>query len=206
MPACEPQSKGFLTACARPAATHRSPLRASSRGSRPRCRELPSIEESIALQNRAAPSVAEVATRGWFSVCKPLAVCSALVVCLVSAHAQAGPLEEAANYTGVELYQEHCASCHGEHAHGDGPVAPSLRVAVPDLTKISARQGGTFPVDRVRSVIDGRTPLAPHGTRNMPVWGWAFRASTTNTGPQAEYRTQALIGLLVDYLRSIQQK
>jgi len=78
-------------------------------------------------------------------------------------------------------------------------------VAVPDLTRIAAREGGKFPVDRVRSVIDGRTPLAPHGTRNMPVGGWAFRASTTSTDPQAEYRTQALIGLLVDYLRSIQQ-
>lgn len=152
------------------------------------------------------PPVVEVARRRFPTSRRPLAVCATLIACLVSAHAHAGQLEDLANYTGVELYQEHCASCHGEHAHGDGPVALSLRVAVPDLTRIAARQGGTFPVDRVRSVIDGRTPLAPHGTRNMPVWGWAFRASTTNTGAQAEYRTQALIGLLVDYLRSIQQK
>lgn len=139
------------------------------------------------------------------SACRSLAVWSAVLACVASTGACAGPLEDLANYTGVELYQEHCASCHGVQAHGDGPVALTLRVAVPDLTRIAAREGGKFPVDRVRSVIDGRTPLAPHGTRDMPVWGWAFRASTTSTDPQAEYRTQALIGLLVDYLRSIQR-
>lgn len=144
--------------------------------------------------------------RGPSSAFKALAVCAAMLACVVSARAHAGHLEDLANYTGVELYKEHCASCHGEQGHGDGPVALSLRVGVPDLTRIAARQGGAFPVDRVRSVIDGRTPLAPHGTRNMPVWGWAFRASSTSTDAQAEYRTQALIGLLVDYLRSIQQK
>lgn len=143
--------------------------------------------------------------RGLCGVCRSAALRAAILACMGFAHAHAGPFEELTNYTGVELYQEHCASCHGAQAHGDGPVALSLRVAVPDLTRIAAREGGKFPVDRVRSVIDGRTPLAPHGTRNMPVWGWAFRASTTSTDPQAEYRTQALIGLLADYLRSIQQ-
>lgn len=152
------------------------------------------------------PSVVGPARRGCHTARLSFVICAALVFWLVSARVHAGQLEDLANYTGVELYQEHCASCHGERAHGDGPVALSLKVAVPDLTRIAARQRGAFPVDRVRSVIDGRVPLAAHGTRNMPVWGWAFRASTTNTGPQAEYRTQALIGLLVDYLRSIQQK
>jgi mono/diheme cytochrome c family protein len=132
--------------------------------------------------------------------------CLAVVACLASGHSRAGQLEDLSSYTGAELYQEYCASCHGEQAHGDGPVASSLKVQVPDLTRISARQGGTFPVDRVRSLIDGRIPMPPHGTRTMPVWGWAFRATSTSTDPQAEYRTQALIGLLVDYLRSIQQK
>ncbi len=164
-----------------------------------------SVEESFAVENRGVP-VFENENRGPSSAFKALAVCAAMLACVVSARAHAGHLEDLANYTGVELYKEHCASCHGEQGHGDGPVALSLRVGVPDLTRIAARQGGAFPVDRVRSVIDGRTPLAPHGTRNMPVWGWAFRASSTSTDAQAEYRTQALIGLLVDYLRSIQQK
>jgi len=128
-----------------------------------------------------------------------------LVVGAACGWARAGNLEDLSSYTGAGLYQEHCASCHGQRGRGDGPVARSLKVQVPDLTRISARQGGTFPSDRVRSVIDGRTPVAPHGTRNMPVWGWAFRATSTSTDPQVEYQTQALIGLLVDYLRSIQR-
>jgi hypothetical protein len=40
----------------------------------------------------------------------------------------------------------------------------------------------------------------------MPVWGRAFRAGNPGGDPQTEYRTQALIGLLIDCLRSIQQK
>lgn len=159
------------------------------------------------MQNHATLALAENTSRPRrSSACRSLAVCALTYAGMACALAHAGPLEDLANYTGVELYQEHCASCHGEQGHGDGPVALSLKVGVPDLTRIAARQAGKFPADRVRSVIDGRTPLAPHGTRNMPVWGWAFRASTTSTDPQAEYRTQALIGLLVDYLRSIQEK
>ena len=132
--------------------------------------------------------------------------CLATLACAASAVSRAGGLEDLSNYTGAELYQEHCASCHGEGGRGDGPVSLSLKVEVPDLTRIGARQGGVFPVDRIRSVIDGRTPVPAHGTRSMPIWGWAFRASSTGGDPQAEYRTQALIGLLVDYLHSLQQK
>ncbi len=38
----------------------------------------------------------------------------------------------------------------------------------------------------------------------MPVWGWAFRAPVAND-PQNEYRAQGLIGLLVEYLSTIQK-
>ncbi len=75
---------------------------------------------------------------------------------------------------------------------------------MPDLTRIAARHGESFPADLVRTAIDGRTILPAHGTLDMPVWGWAFRTAGPND-PQSEYRTQGLIGLLVEYLLAIQK-
>ena len=116
----------------------------------------------------------------------------------------ASAAQELTGYTGHDLYKEYCASCHGVEGHGNGPVASSLKGKVPELTRIAARHGGTFPADQVRTIIDGRTSLAAHGTQDMPVWGWAFRAAGANE-PQNEYRVQGLIGLLVEYLSTIQK-
>ena len=76
---------------------------------------------------------------------------------------------------GPNLYKAYCASCHGTDAKGGGPVAGSLRVSPPDLTRISARNGGTFPLARVSRIISGEAPLRRgHGTHEMPVWGPVF--------------------------------
>ena len=83
---------------------------------------------------------------------------------------------EAANLSGKALFQQFCASCHGEQAKGDGPVAPYMRTPVPDLTQIGQRNGGAFPEAQVRRVIDGQATDLAHGSRDMPVWGWEFYA------------------------------
>ena len=76
---------------------------------------------------------------------------------------------------GASLYKAYCAVCHGEGAKGSGPMTKSLKSAPPDLTRISARNGGVFPSVRVRRVISGEEALgAGHGTREMPVWGPLF--------------------------------
>ncbi len=115
--------------------------------------------------------------------------------------AWAGPF---ADYSGRELYTRFCASCHGEAGFGDGPVAPSLQVLVPDLTRMYRRSGGTFPEERVRRIIDGRQSFPVHGTRYMPVWGREFWIEEGATG-EAEAETRRLVDRLVEYLRSIQQ-
>lgn len=99
---------------------------------------------------------------------------------------------QAAGYSGALLYKTYCASCHGARGHGDGTVASSMKVEVPDLTRISARQGGKFPTDQIRKIIDGRTTVPPHGTREMPVWGFAFQ-SLKSDDSQSEQHTQALV-------------
>lgn len=76
--------------------------------------------------------------------------------------------------SGKALYGRFCASCHGIEGRGDGPVAASLNVEVPDLTSIARRARGVYPRDRIARIIDGRQVIAAHGTRTMPIWGQEF--------------------------------
>jgi len=120
------------------------------------------------------------------------------------AAAPAADLEPFLDYSGSQLFSRFCASCHGALGAGDGPVAPSLKVLVPDLTELSKRSGGKFPEDRVREVIDGRAVLPAHGSRPMPVWGYELEAQVPEGKPGRE-TAQALIDRLVEHLRSIQR-
>ena len=108
-----------------------------------------------------------------------------------------------ADYSGEEIYARFCASCHGDMAHGDGPVARSLGVMVPDLTKITQRYGN-FPTNVIRATIDGRgARIDAHGTRTMPVWGDDFSVEE-GADVTAQQEMRKAIAKLVDYLRSIQ--
>jgi mono/diheme cytochrome c family protein len=76
---------------------------------------------------------------------------------------------------GPALYTAYCAVCHGKDGKGSGPMAKSLKVPPPDLSRIAIRNGGRFPMARIRRIISGEEPLpAGHGTREMPVWGPIF--------------------------------
>jgi mono/diheme cytochrome c family protein len=116
----------------------------------------------------------------------------------------AADLEPFLGYSGAQLFQRFCASCHGPSGYGDGPVADSLKVAIPDLTQLAKRSGGRFPDDRVREIIDGRAVLPSHGTRPMPVWGYELEAQVPADQP-GRATAQTLIDRLVDHLRSIQR-
>lgn len=106
--------------------------------------------------------------------------------------------------TGQVLYFRHCASCHGEAADGNGPVAASLRRRPPDLRLIAKRNGGRFDESYVMAVIDGIRAVAEHGPREMPVWGAVFEDELK--GERYDSYTALLHSrALTDYLRSIQQ-
>lgn len=106
--------------------------------------------------------------------------------------------------SGPEMYETLCSSCHGVGGEGDGPVAPLIKIHVPDLTRIAKRDGGEFPTEDVRRTIDGRFDRPAHGPRDMPVWGWQFYRSDSSKDPVERARVDALIDRLVVYLRSIQ--
>ena len=132
-----------------------------------------------------------------------LAIISAMIpLVLVSVPARA---QDFSSYTGAQLYKRFCSSCHGDNARGDGTVAKSFKVEVPDLTRIAHRHGGVFPTEQIRKIIDGRTTLPPHGSREMPVWGFEFYRENQDAGyPDPQRRTDDLIARLTEYLRTIQ--
>lgn len=107
------------------------------------------------------------------------------------------------DYAGEELFQRFCAACHGPAGHGDGPVASTLNVMVPDLTRLSERRDNRFPVAEIREMIDGRSVVIAHGTRTMPVWGYEFWIEEGGD-INAEADARQIIQRLVDYLQSIQ--
>jgi hypothetical protein len=77
-----------------------------------------------------------------------------------------------------------------------------MRRTPPDITGIALANGGIFPTDRIRRIIDGREVEA-HGDRNMPVWGDAFKAVR---GGHSEESVRARIESIVEYLKSIQRR
>jgi mono/diheme cytochrome c family protein len=103
---------------------------------------------------------------------------------------------------GDNLYKTYCASCHGQDAKGNGPMAAWLKVQPSDLTHIAARNGGKFPLERVDRIISGEEPLpSGHGTRAMPIWGPVFSQVTRD-----QDLGRVRIDNLARYLRDIQSR
>jgi mono/diheme cytochrome c family protein len=103
---------------------------------------------------------------------------------------------------GAALFRTHCATCHGTSGRGDGPTAAAMRKAPSDLTRFARENGGVFPEQRLRRIIDGRD-VPSHGTREMPVWGITLRLSPEGVGAAT---VEARIAALVGYLQSIQER
>ena len=110
---------------------------------------------------------------------------------------------------GREEYLSSCASCHGAGGRGDGPLRAFLTKAPSDLTTLAKRSGGALPTQLVWEMIDGRgsTEIGSHGSREMPVWGSAYRAralSQPEAASQPEWYVRGRIVALIDYLQRLQ--
>ena len=112
---------------------------------------------------------------------------------------------------GAAKYHADCAVCHGVTGKGDGPFAESLKGGVPSLTMLSKNNGGVFPFERVYASIDGRKELRGHGTREMPIWGNRYAASSLKVHNPfigrwyAEQVIHTRIRALVEYIASLQE-
>jgi len=104
--------------------------------------------------------------------------------------------------SGADMYTAYCASCHGRDGKGGGPAAPALKAKLPDLTRLASNKHGRFPQGDVFQVIKWGGGIVGHGSKQMPVWGIAFRTLS----PKDEAEVNLRIQTLVQYLESMQQK
>lgn len=113
------------------------------------------------------------------------------------------PIKGSLPFGGQELYTELCAVCHGIGGHGDGPASAALKAMPTDLTQLAKQANGKFPGASVRRYIEGADMVAAHGSREMPIWGQAFRSlSVDNPMAQVELR----VNNLTKFIEGMQQQ
>ena len=109
---------------------------------------------------------------------------------------------------GWAIFTTYCVQCHGFDAKGAGPMVGALTKGPPDLTSLSARNGGVFPLEAVATQIDGRMPLLAHGGE-MPLFGPVFE-SDQNVALPLPSGQPMMMGLpladLIIYLQSVQEQ
>ena len=123
-----------------------------------------------------------------------------LSIALGAAVASAAPSAEAD-------FRLSCSGCHGEDGKGGGARSFGLSVGPPDLTTLKIRNGGVFPRERLRRVIDGREDIKLHLDREMPVWGQLFKLEAEEGFGGAEgddVTVQDRIEHLIDFIESLQ--
>ena len=104
--------------------------------------------------------------------------------------------------SGREDYQHYCAACHGLDGKAKGNWHGT---EMPDLTRLSRENAGTFPSEEIRKVVDGRSQSRWHQPhRDMPYWGEVFELEAKN--PAAKAKVEARIAAIVDYIRGLQGK
>ena len=124
--------------------------------------------------------------------CRLAVVLVLILLCAAKAPAQSGK----------ENYQHYCAACHGPDGKGKGTWNGT---EVPDLTRLSQENGGKFPVEEIRKVVDGRSQSRWHQRRrDMPYWGEIFEMEEGN--PASKAKVEARIAAIVDYIQGLQEK
>lgn len=128
---------------------------------------------------------------------KPTVLAAFLVTLMAgSAIAEEKTADAAKAEAGVRTFLRYCALCHGIDGTGLGPLAESLQKAPPDLTKLAERNGGTFPQERVKEIIEKGGPKS-HGMMAMLSWGKVFNEELGSD-------SHKVIDELATYLQSLQ--
>lgn len=130
----------------------------------------------------------------------------ALIWGLSAADVRPAVAQSALEVVGADLYGYYCASCHGPEGKGDGPMASYLTIPVPDLTTLSRRNAGRFPLGQVVDMIDGTARPAGHGGP-MPVFSDVFarELDPQTDGPTAVIDQQGRILTLARFIGALQK-
>jgi mono/diheme cytochrome c family protein len=110
----------------------------------------------------------------------------------------------AADDLGLELYATHCAACHGADGKGDPATERILAVDVGDLSSLAEANGGEFPVEYVRRIVDGRDGPGPHVVKGKPMPAWGRLLQEGDTAESREAVAAARIDALVGHVRGMQ--
>lgn len=104
---------------------------------------------------------------------------------------------------GRDFYLKFCASCHGIEGSGNGPVSKHLKIKPTDLTLLSKKNKGVFPLDQVMTSVDGTRVVRTHGEAKMPVWGEVFeKYDRAEKNPkQAQIKVKAI----AEYISTLQR-
>lgn len=110
---------------------------------------------------------------------------------------------------GKQEYLENCAVCHGNDGKGHGPYVEFLRKSPPDLTQLTKRNGGVFPVSRMYETIEGAN-VPSHGARDMPIWGMDYRIKAAEYYVDVPYEPEpyvrARILMLIEHISRLQER
>ncbi len=115
---------------------------------------------------------------------------------------------------GKREFESNCAVCHGKSGKGDGPYAGMVadNQGGSDITQLSKRNGGVFPIYKVTQTIDGRHLVKAHGPRDMPIWGDDYLATAARSAATSEtpFDTEAMVTYkiyaLAEYVYRLQAK
>jgi mono/diheme cytochrome c family protein len=101
------------------------------------------------------------------------------------------------------FFDDKCGRCHGS-SRGEGPQwVEDFGGEAPDLRELWRHYGTPLPHDELAALIDGRTDVAAHGPRAMPVWGETLYEGFPESGSVEEMRA-GTIDMLIDYLQTVQ--
>ncbi len=107
---------------------------------------------------------------------------------------------------GRASYGELCAGCHGSAGKGDGPAGAGLSPPPADLTRIAARNGGSFPRRQVMARIDGYARGQPHRGAMPAFWPLLEgRTVLVDLGDGVLTPTPEPLVALAEYIESLQE-
>lgn len=112
--------------------------------------------------------------------------------------------EDVASLEGEELFNNLCAACHGTGGKGDGLAAGALGKGVPDLTVLSANNGGVYSHKKVENVIYGKHRTVAKGSIDMPLWGEQFMYVRPGPTFPRKYYARERVHALSTYIEGLQ--
>lgn len=129
---------------------------------------------------------------------------SALATCAEEQHKQIRYVQvrSMSPVSGQRMYAAYCAVCHGSVGKGDGPAAGALKAPPPDLTVLLTKNGGHYPYDHVRCMIESDHCVPTSAPREMPVWGEIFWRMSEGHSSEVQLR----LSNLNRYIESLQAK